>query len=1097
MNQKSLLFRATWLMLFVFSFSLSGSVVAQVTTGSLKGIITDSQSAPLPGATVVATHESTGVKYSTLTREDGRYNLNNLNSGVYVVAATYVGFQESQKAVNVLLGEEANVNITMSDEANLLTEVVVRNDNNFNKDKQGAEVNISSAQIQVLPTVSRSLADFTRLTPQVKVDGNGAVSIAGQNNRFNSIYIDGAANNDVFGLAASGTNGGQTGVSPISIDAIEQFKVVVSPYDVSLSGFTGGGINAVTRSGSNNLSGSAYYYFKNENISGKRPGTDAQFDDPNFQRSRLPSFNSYTTGFRLGGALVKNKLFFFVNAELQRETNPVPFDFGTYDGQITAAELDNLANVLRTKYNYDPGSYDNIVRELNSNKLTAKLDWNINRKHKLSVSHRYTYGESINPSSSSNSNIYFSNSGVYFPSTTNSSSIELKSTFSNTLSNRLLIGYTTVNDDRDPIGGNFPNVLINQTGTKDRINFGSEAFSTANELTSKVLTFNQKLDFYTGKHNISLGLDGEFGSYYNLFIRQNFGAYTFDSMADFLNGANPSVYARSYSLLEGDITGDGSRAAADFKSARVGAFINDRFDLTDKFTLTGGIRFDLNTFPTKQFVDETFNNSYFNTINAVYPLEGAKAGSMPSGKFTVSPRVGFNYDVMGDKTLQVRGGVGIFLGRVPMVWPGGIYTNSGVIIGGVNQSGKANTLPFVADVNQQYTLADFGKTAPIPSGELNLISKEFKLPQVLRASLGVDKKVGNGWILSAEGIFTQNFNDVAYQNVILDKNGIKQAAGADNRMIYSPGSSAPAKIDLDGATSGIQNPYTNIFLMKNADKEDNGYSYSVTGRVEKSFTRKLITSLAYTYGKSMVLNEVTSSQNSSQWRYMESVNGRNNMTRSRSDFDLGHRIVGFASYRFEYSKNAATTVSLFYTGQSSNPYSYVYRNSMVNDWNSRESNDLIFVPATQDQIVFKDAATANAQWAALDEFIKNDDYLSERRGQYAERNGSRAPFTHVFDFKVLQDIYLEIGGKRHTLQLSWDVFNVGNLINKKWGRQYFTSNDNYPLVTFEGYRNAAAGDYTPLMSFTKPTGETYNISDGSSGNISRWTSQIGIRYIFN
>ncbi|PWJ58765.1 TonB-dependent receptor-like protein [Dyadobacter jejuensis] len=1097
MYQKSLLFRAAWLALFVFSLTFSGQVMAQVTTGSLKGIITDSQNEPLPGATVVATHQSTGVKYSTLTRDDGRYNLNNLNSGIYTIAATYVGFQESQKAINVLLGEEANVNISMSDETNVLTEVVIRNDNNFNKDKQGTELNISNQQIQVMPTVSRSLADFTRLTPQVKVDGNGAVSIAGQNNRFNSIYIDGAANNDMFGLSASGTNGGQTGVSPISIDAIEQFKVVISPYDVSLSGFTGGGINAVTRSGTNNLSGSAYYYFKNENISGKRPGTDAQYDDPTFQRTKLASFNSYTTGFRLGGALVKNKLFFFVNAELQRETNPVPFTYSNYQGSITQADLNRLSDVLKSKYNYDPGSYEDVIKEVNSNKLTAKLDWNINNKHKLSVSHRYTYGESISPSTSSNSNIYFSNSGIYFPSTTNSSSAELKSTFSNTLSNRLLIGYTSVHDDRDPIGSNFPNVLINQTSTKDRINFGSEAFSSANELTSKILTFNEKLDFYTGRHNISLGLDGEFGSYYNLFVRQNYGAYTFDSFEGFLNGDLPSIYARSYSLLPGDIAGDGSKAAAEFKSARVGAFVNDRFDITDKFTLTGGIRFDLNTFPTKGFEDETFNNTYYNTIDAMYPLEGAKAGFMPSGKFTASPRLGFNYDVKGDKTLQIRGGTGIFLGRVPMVWPGGIYTNSGVIIGGVYQTGTANNLPFVADVNNQYTAEDFGKTVSVPSGELNLITKNFKLPQVWRSSLGVDKKVNGGWIFSAEGIFTKNYNDVAYENVILDKGAIKNAAGADNRMIYNPAGTAPTKIDLDPNTNGIQNPYTNIILMKNAAAKDNGYSYSVTGRVEKTFAQKLITSLAYTYGKSEVLNEVTSSQNSSQWRYMETVNGRNHMTRSRSDFDLGHRIVGFASYRFEYSKNAATTVSLFYNGQSSNPFSYTYRNSMVKDYSVSESNDLIFVPATKEQIVFKDAATADAQWAALDQFIKDDSYLSGRRGKYAERNSSRPPFVNIFDVKVLQDIYFEMGGKRHTLQLSWDVFNVGNLLNKKWGRQYYVTNDSYQLITFEGYKDAAAGDYTPLMSFSTPSGTPWNLSDGSSGNISRWTSQIGIRYIFN
>lgn len=1095
MMKKFTILRTAMMLFASVLFSLQG--FAQVTTGSIKGLVSDSKNEHLPGATVVAVHASSGVKYGTITREDGRYNLNNVNSGIYNLTISFIGYKEAKYQISVSIGDETKANAVLVEEGSTLSEVVVKADKNFNKDKLGAEQNISSEQVQALPTVSRSLSDFTRLTPQIKVDNNGAVSVAGQNNRYNSIYIDGAANNDVFGLSASGTNGGQSGISPISVDAIEQFKVVVSPYDVSLSGFTGGGINAVTRSGSNNLSGSAYYFFRNENLVGKKPGTNAQYDDPTFVRSKLADFNSYTTGFRIGGPIIKDKLFFFFNGEVQREVSPIPFTLSSYQGALKQADLDNLSSILKSKYNYDAGSYTDIVRETNSNKLTGKIDWNINEKHKLSVSHRYTYGESISPSVSTNQQISFSNGGIYFPSTTNSSSFELKSNLKNNLTNKILIGYTRVEDDRDPIGGNFPSVFINQTTTKDRIQFGSEAFSSANQLSSKILTFNQKLDFYTGKHSISAGLDGEFGNYYNLFVRQNFGAYTFASLQDFLDGKNPTNYDRSYSLLPNDISGDGSKAAAEFKSARFGVFLNDKFDITDKLTLTAGVRVDLNSFPTKASGNIEKNDAYLNTINAIYPLDGAKAGIMPSNKISVSPRLGFNYDVKGDRTLQVRGGTGIFLGRVPMVWPGGVYTNSGVLVGGVSRAGVTNTKPFVSDVaGGQYTLASFGGSDVVPSGELNLITNTFKLPSVWRSSLGIDKRVGNGWIFSVEGIYTKNRNDVAYSNVVLDKNAIKQTAGADIRTIYSPTASSPAKIDLDATTAGVQNPYTRIFLMKNADKKDNGYSYNVSFKVEKSLNN-LTTSLAYTYGKSMVLNEATSSQNSSQWRYMETVSGRNAMKLSRSDFDLGHRIVGFASYKVDYLKFGATTLSLFYNGQSSNPFSYVYRNSIVNDWARTESNDLIFIPATKDQIVFKDNATADAQWAALDEYIKSDSYLNNNRGGYAERNSSRPPMVHIFDFKILQDFYINAGGKKHTLQLSWDVFNIGNLVNKKWGRQYFVNNDNFPLVTFEGFKNAAGGDYTPLMSFKKPTGTPWGLNDGSTGNISRWSSQLGIRYIFN
>ncbi|MDZ7934258.1 MAG: hypothetical protein U5M51_04680, partial [Emticicia sp.] len=323
------------------------------------------------------------------------------------------------------------------------------------------------------------------------------------------------------------------------------------------------------------------------------------------------------------------------------------------------------------------------------------------------------------------------------------------------------------------------------------------------------------------------------------------------------------------------------------------------------------------------------------------------------------------------------------------------------------------------------------------------------------------------------------------------------AAGSDTRVIYNPTGTAPVKIDLDATTAGIQNPYTNIFLMKNAASVDNGYSYNVSAKIEKAFANNLTSSLSYTYGKSMVLNEATSSQNSSQWRYIETVNGRNSMALSRSDFDLGHRVVGFVSYKLDYLKFGSTTVSMFYTGQSSNPYSYTYRNSLVNDWARTESNDLIFIPATKDQISFRDAATADAQWTALDAYISADKYLNSRRGQYAERNSSRPPFTNIFDFKILQDFHITVGGKKNTFQFSWDVFNIGNLLNKKWGRQYFVTNDNFPLITFNGFKDAAKGDFTPQMTFAKPTGTPWNLSDGSRGNISRWSSQIGLRYIFN
>ncbi|MBK8627814.1 MAG: TonB-dependent receptor [Saprospiraceae bacterium] len=696
-----------------------------------------------------------------------------------------------------------------------------------------------------------------------------------------------------------------------------------------------------------------------------------------------------------------------------------------------------------------------------------------------------------------------SNGGIYFPSKTNSTSLELKSTIGTNMSNSLLMGYTTVRDDRDPIGSDFPFVrIIDGTGV---ITFGSEAFSTGNQLNSDVFTVLNKFQLYKGKHNLMLGFDAEFGSFYNLFIRQNYGQYQFGSIADFYAN-NPNRYDRSYSLVD-DVTGDGSKAAAEFSTSRVGLFISDKYEFNDKFTLTAGIRLDGNYFPSQPTVDQKaldyWNNVAKPVISSNYELDGAEAGQMPSGKFTISPRLGFNYDVNGDKNLQIRGGSGIFFGRIPMVWPGGAYSNSGAIIGGVGinrpTAGWANVPSFNPDINKQYDAGFFGQSVNIPSGELNLIADDFKLPSILRSSLGIDKKF-DGWKFTLEGMLTQNFNDIEYNNVNIAKPNLK-SAGADQRIIYSPTANNPVKLDFDPNTNGIQNQYNNnVFLLKNASI--NGNSWNVTAQIEKTFFKDLQTSFSYTYGESKILNEVTSSQNSSQWRYIESINGRNFQTLSYSDFDLGHRVVGYVSYAVgttnkSTTKNiGSTAISLLYTGQSGNRFSYVYANSLVNDWARTEANDLIFVPATKDQIVFKDATSADAQWAALDKYIKEDEYLNSRRGNYAERNGSRSPFQHSLDLKLTQDINLFVGKKSHTLQISLDIFNFTNILNSKWGRQYFVNNDNFRLLTFEGFKDAAKEDYTPMFSFKTPTTNPWTINDGAF-NSSRWSGQFGIRYIFN
>ncbi|TNE62697.1 MAG: hypothetical protein EP344_04805, partial [Bacteroidetes bacterium] len=483
-------------MIAIAAFLLSGlTVFAQVTTSSITGSVTDADGEALVGATIVATHVPSGTRYGTSTNDAGRYIMPAVRvGGPYTIVVTYTGF-ERQESNNIYLslGQSFRHDVNMSENAQILDEVaVVAKRDILNTEQAGPSTSISEDEINVLPTVARDLTDFTRLTPQANITGDNVISIAGANNRFNAVYIDGAVNNDVFGLAASGTNGGQTGITPISPDAIEQFQVVVAPYDVKLSGFSGGGINAVTRSGSNEIEGSVYYFMRNEGLAGKRPTND----------EKLADFKAQTYGLRLAGPIIKDKAFFFVNAELQKDETPQPFDFANYNGNATQSQLDQISSALQT-LGYDPGGYLGKTDKLEGQKILARLDFNLSQNHKLMVRHHYTKGTSTYAQSSSNRLIRYANAGIYFPSVTNSTAVELNSILGEKASNNLIVGYTSVNDDRDPLGSPFPGIEI-QDGSGS-IQAGSELFSGANGLEQKIFTLTDNFNLYMGKHNITIG----------------------------------------------------------------------------------------------------------------------------------------------------------------------------------------------------------------------------------------------------------------------------------------------------------------------------------------------------------------------------------------------------------------------------------------------------------------------------------------------------------------------------------------------------------------------------------------------------------------
>ncbi len=1070
---------------------------AQETASGIGGSVKGSTGDALVGATITATHIPTGTVYRVVARAGGRYDISNMTpGGPYLIVATFVGFQdEKREDVYLVLGEKSRYDFALVDKTGTLTELVVTTRRASTQGKGGTETGISQDKVTNIPTVSRSLNDYLRYTPQAKITGDGGVSIAGQNNRYNAFYIDGAINNDVFGLAASGTNGGQANINPISIDAIDQFQVVISPFDASIGGFTGGGINATTRGGTNELKGSAWYYYRNESLAGKTPG-----NVPDNLRTKLPDLKNKIAGFRVGGPIVKNKLFFFILAELERNERPQLFSFANYRGFATADSVNKLINFLKTSFNYDPGSFLDVPEKVEANRITAKLDWNMNTNNRISLSYRLNDGKRFNTSGGSSTRINFFNNGYIFPNSTNTYTAEWRSSMKRNSSNRLLITFTDVEDNRDPIGDRFPRVTINDgTGGTNGYIIGTENFSTGNYLLQKNLTFYDAYKFYIGNNLFTIGADILYSKVNNLFIRDLFGNYTYASLNDFITNARPTRYDRTFSLLETKTDEKNSPSAAKFKYWNLAFFINDEIKATDKLTVNWGIRADKTVFPDDPRVDPFFNDTAIAAISAYYNMRGARSGQMAEVSWSISPRVGFVYKLT-DENLIIRGGAGFFTGRMPLVWPGGVYNNTGNNLGSVGVNNP--NITFRADPFNQYGPTDFGISLANAKGQVDLISEEFKLPRVLRTSVGVDKNLGKGWNFTIEGMYSKVINEIYYQNINIIPPSL-MSVGPGARTVYTF-SGTPNRIPM---RAGGVNPYAGgeIFLLyNNPNRKQGGFAYNFTAIIDKKFRKGFAATLSYTYGNSVVLNEGTSSQNNSQWRFMETVNGRNFLGRSTSDFDIGHRFYGYLSKKFSYAKNKlGTTITLVLNSQQGQPFSYVYSASLVGDRARGETNDLIYIPTAsevQTMIFLSNTIsgvtyTQAEQRTMLENYIRGSKYLNKSRGRFAERNGDRLPWQSLLDLKVQQDFNLKLGNKTYTIQVSYDVYNFTNMLSKRWGQTYFLTNDNYSLIQFAGF--VSATNLTPQFRFNPQTGKPWNLSTSNAPGLSaRWISQLGARIIF-
>lgn len=1094
--------------LLTFLFALPIMVWAQVTTGTLTGVAKNDKGEALSGATITAVHLPTGSKYSTVAKSGGQYTIPNLRvGGPYTITIHFTGYGDAIfNDLNIGLGTPLIINGLLTSSSQSLSGVTVVGNAKgsiISAQKIGTSTYLSSRLMQSVPTISRSIQDFARLTPQAKVGnsastGDGAgVSFGGQNSRYNQFSVDGANASDGFGLAGSGTNGGQAGLNPISTEVIQEMQIVLSPYDVSQGGFTGGGINAVTKSGSNTFHGVAYGQYQNQGFVGKNPAYDASVT-----RTPYANFNNQTFGASLSGALIKNKLFFYVNAERFKKSTPLAFD-PTNPGsgsKVSTAVLDSISNYLKNTLNYDPGTYGAINAERQSTSFFGRLDWNISDKHKLVLRFNHVDGTSDNISRTATSSL-FSNGGFIYRDNTNSAVAELNSTFSSSVSNILRLTYSSIKDNNGSKSP-FPNVTLYQTNAATAANIvyniGTNISYGANGLTQNVFTLTDNFTLYKGKHTLTFGTNNEFFNSNNIFLQNYLGTYTYGAsassaspnVASFYNNATPTTYAVGYSTS----ADKNDKANAILHAAQFSVYGQDVVAITDHFKLTYGLRIDMPVFFNKPDA-----NTAFNTAFSSY---GVSTNQLPKSQPLYSPRIGFNWDVEGDGSLQLRGGAGLFTGRVPFVWISNQMSNTGVA--SLGYSALTQALVAAAGIKFKYDPTDSHLGAYIPSSStpvastINVIDKNFKFPQVLRGNIAADKKLNIwGLVSTFELIYSKTLNNVNYTNLNLSDNGEGTVAvGTTTRPLW---------------TKFQNTSYKEVLELTNTNK---GYSASFTAQIQKPYSKGWSGSLAYTYGTTSSLSDATSSVALSNWKGVLTTNGLNKLDLATSNYDMGSRIVGYLSKEFRYSKNFATNITLIYTGQSGQKFSYIYNGNLLGDdlGSTSTFTNLAYVPATAAAANFVDikgGATAAQQWTDFQTFASNNTYLQKNAGQNSTRNGDKMPFENHFDLRISQDLIL---GK-NKLQIFFDVINLGNLLNQDWGRSYSTSTTGDGLFTATSTlfivqrtgaqtQNGAAVTATAanpyyqfnINNFTKIGGiaKAYGVADFTS----RWNSQVGVRYSF-